>query len=150
MKIIYAQENLPKTINKSIMLCGPTPRATDVKSWRNEALSILKDNSFDGVVFVPEPRDGKWLDNYNSQIEWEEKCLNVCDCIVFWVPRDLKDLPGFTTNVEFGAWADSGKIVFGAPKNAVKTTYLKYYANKYNYKLVDKMPNYIKEFEYLD
>ena len=26
----------------------------------------------------------------------------------------------------------------------------KNYANKYNYKLVDKMPNYIKEFEYLD
>lgn len=30
----------------------------------------------------------------------------------------MKTMPALTTNVEFGAWADSGKVVFGYPENA--------------------------------
>jgi 8-oxo-dGTP pyrophosphatase MutT (NUDIX family) len=136
MNVVYANEEMPETIVKSIFLAGPTPRRPEeVDSWRPDALKILEDIGFDGTVFIPEPREGKFKDN---QIEWEDKYLNIADCIVFWVPRDLtldsKDFPkmaAFTTNVEWGAWADSGKVVFGYPKDADKMDYLKHYAEKY-------------------
>lgn len=33
-------------------------------------------------------------------------------------------MPLFTTNVEFGYWLHSGKVVYGRPRNAHKTKYL--------------------------
>ena len=132
MEVIYATEKFPDTVNKSLFLAGPTPRSNDVESWRNEALSYLKNKGFDGVVFIPEPRDQKWHKDYDRQVNWEEDFLNMADCIVFWVPRELETMPAFTTNVEFGAWCESGKVVFGAPPDAPKNTYLKHYATKYN------------------
>ena len=140
MKVVYAGEEMPEEFSKSIFLAGPTPRnKKEVKSWRPDALKLLEDMGFDGVVFVPEPREVKENHVYEDQVEWEEEYLNVADCVVFWVPRDLtpdsKGFPkmaAFTTNVEWGVWADSGKVVFGSPEDAEKVTYLKYYADKYN------------------
>lgn len=140
MKIVYTGEEMPETITKSLFLCGPTPRNPDEQeSWRPDALDILRDKGFTGTVFVPEDRDGNFKLDYDDQIAWEEKYLNIADCIVFWVPRDLtldsKDfpkMPAFTTNVEFGTWQDSGKVVFGAPPQAVKNRYLEHYAGAYN------------------
>jgi len=139
MEVIYATEKVPDTVNKSIFLAGPTPRSSDVESWRNEALSYLKNKGFDGVVFIPEPRDQKWHKDYDRQVNWEEDFLNMADCIVFWVPRELETMPAFTTNVEFGAWCESGKVVFGAPPDAPKNTYLKHYAEKYNIPSADTL-----------
>jgi 8-oxo-dGTP pyrophosphatase MutT (NUDIX family) len=140
MEIVYAGEEMPKIFTKSLFLAGPTPRNPDEQeSWRPDALDILRDKGFEGVIFIPEPRDGKFSSSYDGQIDWEEKYLNVADCIVFWVPRNLdldsKGFPkmaAFTTNVEFGTWQSSGKIVFGAPPEASKNGYLKHYAEKYN------------------
>lgn len=139
MEVVYTGEDMPEKVTKSIFLAGPTPRnKEEVESWRPDALRLLEDKGFDGVVFCPENRDGEYKNNYDDQIEWEEKYLNIADCIVFWVPRDLtldsKDFPkmaAFTTNVEFGTWQDSGKVVFGAPEDAEKVAYLKYYCEKY-------------------
>ena len=94
MDIIYTGEDMPDTITKSIFLAGPSLRPgqeKEMSSWRNDALEILRDKGFDGVIFCPENRDGKFGKDfdYDDQIEWEEKYLNVADCIVFWVPRDL-------------------------------------------------------------
>lgn len=143
MEVVYTHEDMPEKLNKSIFLAGPSLRPgqeEEMVSWRNAALKYLEDQDFDGVVFVPENRDGKFEKDfsYDNQVEWEEKYLNVADCIVFWVPRDLgldsKDnlkLAALTTNVEWGAWANSGKVVFGAPPDADKVTYLQHYADKY-------------------
>lgn len=147
MEVVYAGEEMPEKITKSIFLAGPTPRNRDeVESWRPDALEILRDKGFDGVVFIPEDRDGKFKRDYDDQIEWEEKYLNVADCIVFWVPRDLSldstgfpRMAAFTTNVEWGTWATSGKLVFGAPSDADKNSYLKYYADKYNVPVADSL-----------
>src|SRR5208283_4790938 len=154
MQVIYAGEEMPEKITKSIFLAGPTPRSKSLVSWRQDALTILDHYRYDGVVFIPEPRDGEFTSNYDDQVNWEEKYLNVADCIVFWVPRDLEadpdnfpsaKMPAFTTNVEFGAWASSGKIVFGAPPDAPKNSYLKHYAQKYNVKVSEHLPGVLMD-----
>jgi len=131
---IYATEPLPylrsETL-RSIFLAGPTPRDKTVGSWRPRALQLLAAMGHDGYVFVPEPADGVWKGVYTAQIEWEEKALNRADCILFWVPRDMETMPALTTNDEWGFWKKSGKVVFGAPPDAVRVRYQRYYANKY-------------------
>jgi 8-oxo-dGTP pyrophosphatase MutT (NUDIX family) len=112
-------------------LAGPTPRNADVKSWRPEAIKFFEELGYDGVIFNPEDRELKWRENvYKQQVEWEETALNMADCVLFWVPRDLSNMPAFTTNDEWGYWKDSGKAVFGAPEDAKKIRYQKYYADK--------------------
>lgn len=132
MQLVYALEELPNTITKSIFLAGPTPRNDDGNPWRIEAIKELERQGFDGVVFIPEPRDGSWHREYDRQVGWEDTCLNVADCIVFWVPRDLETIPAFTTNIEWGYWVTSGKVVLGYPAGTPKMTYMQYYANKLN------------------
>ena len=84
MEVVYVGEEMPETFTKSIFLAGPTPRnKEEVDSWRPDALSILEDKGYDGVVFIPEPRDGEFKHNYDDQVSWEEKHLNIADCIVF-------------------------------------------------------------------
>src|SRR5262249_52613390 len=83
---------------------------------------------FDGAVFVPEPASGARAPEYDDQVEWERQGLSLADRILFWVPRDLETMPAFTTNVEFGRWCTSGKIVRGPPPGAPKNKYLAWLA----------------------
>jgi hypothetical protein len=69
MKVIYAQQDIPKNIDVSIFLAGPTPRDNSAKSWRPEALKLLKELGFTGTIFVPEAEDQTWNKNYDGQIE---------------------------------------------------------------------------------
>lgn len=131
MQLVYAGEAFPETMEKSIFLAGPTPRSKDVTSWRPEAIEILRKQGYDGLVFIPESREGNARPDYNNQITWEDQGLNRADCILFWIPRDLKTLPGFTTNHEHGEWFKSGKIVLGAPSGAPNMNYLFYKAKEW-------------------
>jgi len=129
MKVIYSDQKPSKAWSKSLFLAGPTPRSKEVPSWRPEALKILENLGYNGVVFVPEPSDGKWKRDYDAQVEWEDFALNAADCILFWIPRS-EDLPALTTNIEWGVWCDSGKAVVGFPKKTPSTDYIQYYADK--------------------
>lgn len=137
MKIIHTHEEPPKSYSKSIFLAGPTPRTKEVKSWRLEALRILEEKGYDGVVFVPEDRDGDF-DRFDANYDyertptWEHRMMDMADIILFWVPRDLTTLPALTTNVEFGLQAHLGKIIFGAPVEAPKNKYLQFVAKKFD------------------
>lgn len=142
MRIIYVGDEEEKVAGKSIFLAGSTPDILSRrKSWRGEAIEILSELGFDGVVFVPErlvfftgeklPED-VFKGLYEEQIEWEEEHLKRATCIAFWIPRDLKKMTGFTANIEWGRWENSGKIVFGAPVSAAKIRYIRYYAKKLN------------------
>lgn len=131
MHVIYATEPFPTTVTKSIFLAGPTPRSPDVPSWRPQALRLFADLHYDGVVFVPEARDGDLRWSYEAQIQWEDEALNRADCILFWVPRDMQTLPGLTTNHEFGEWFKSGKVVLGAPEDAPHLDYLRFKATEW-------------------
>lgn len=120
---VYAGEQPPLSYSKSIFLAGPTPREKGVLDWREEAVELLADLGYDGVVFLPVPRDSNWTKDYDHQVSWELQNLDRADQIVFWVPRS-DDLPGFTTNVEYGRYFDSGRAVLGYPKDAPKMRYL--------------------------
>jgi len=125
MQIVYAPHEPPDTVTKSVFLMGPTPRvATGGDSWRPAMIEALERAGFDGVVFVPETEDKNWKHSYTDQIDWEQKYLYQCDRILAWIPRDLETMPAFTTNVEFGEFVASGKLLYGRPEGAPKTRYL--------------------------
>jgi nucleoside 2-deoxyribosyltransferase len=145
MKIYYSDQKLPTEVTKTIFLAGPTPRDSDTKTWRTEAIEILKKLNFNGEVFIPEPSTGKFLHEYTDQIEWELTAMKMADSIIFWVPRELKKMPALTTNVEFGYWINSGKVVFGFPENAEKIRYLEYLAKKHNVHCYNHLEEVVKE-----
>ncbi len=122
MKIVYATQPVATSL-PSIFLAGPTPRAGGPESWRPEALNILKELGFKGIVYVPEPENGVWPENYDDQANWEYEALHNSDLVVFWVPRS-ELLPDYTTNVEFGYWVSTGKVLYGRPNGALRTRYL--------------------------
>ena len=132
MKIKYANQPL----EKSIFLAGPTPRTKNVLSWRPEALQLLRKHQFNGTVFVPESENNKDFSDwhYDNQVLWEWEGLNQATVILFWVPRNLKDMPAFTTNVEYGLTIHSSKVVLGFPEVAEKMKYLEALAKRFNIK----------------
>lgn len=127
MKVAYARTELPR----SIFLAGPTPRAPHVASWRPAALAELEAQGFTGTVFVPEDAEASWRFSYDDQVEWELQALHAATVVLFWVPRDLVDMPALTTNVEFGLFAARRNVVLGAPETAVKMRYLQSIAGLY-------------------
>lgn len=129
---VFAHEAPGVVSRNSIFLAGPSPRGQEGLNWRPDAVALLQSAGFAGQVFQPLPRDGQWSEDYFGQTHWELKYLEEVTVIMFWVPRDLVKLPGFTTNVEFGLYAKSGKIVVGFPKGAPKTRYLEVVANLAN------------------
>ena len=150
MKVIKTLQEIQPGDNKAIFLAGPTHRIKsgtvtvtsegyDVpRSWREDAIKLFEDIRYDGVVYSPEwPNNEKpdgWT--YEKQVQWEVDALNAADIIIFWIPRDMEKLPALTTNIEFGEWMHSGKIVVGAPNNAVKMDYIKQRC------VMDKIPFY--------
>lgn len=143
MRVVYAREAMPTVGTASIFLAGPSPRGTGVPSWRPEALAILETLGFDGHVYVPEPRSGVWdkIDpaGKTEQIIWEDTALERSDVVVFWIPRDLENLPGLTTNDEWGRWKESGKVVLGTPPGAPHTNYQRHYAKTLSIPMFDTL-----------
>lgn len=135
MKVNFSDEKVILTTN-SIFLAGPTLRnSTFDKSWRKEAVEILERLGFDGVVYIPEYGKGVFDEaKREEQALWERKALACAGAIVFWVPRELKTKPAFTTNVEFGTYMQMKplNVSLGYPEDACKMWYLKWL---YNYEL---------------
>ena len=134
MRVVYAGEGAPRSLKKkSVFLAGPTPRSEMVQSWRPEALRLFERFNFNGVVLVPEWRGGFRTEIiYEDRVKWEDRMLHAATCILFWIPRRIDTMPAFTTNVEFGEWMKSGKVVLGSPEWAEKMTYLRFKAEKYS------------------
>jgi hypothetical protein len=150
LKIIYTREEIEGD-GPFIFLAGPTPRSPDVKSWRPEAIRIFEDLGFGGTLLIPENRDetkSEW--DYLAQIKWEDNGLNTADCIMFWIPRNMKTMPALTTNIEWGRWERSGKVVLGFPgNNTPHIRYIWHYADKlhipYSYWLEETVKLAIKK-----
>lgn len=123
MIVNYSDQEVIKS-EKSIFLAGPTPRKKDIISWRKTAVKILRELGFDGVVYVPERENDQEDFDFVSQVEWETDALKAAGVIVFWIPRELPDMPAFTTNVEFGEWYKFNKTIYGRPDYSEKNRYL--------------------------
>lgn len=132
MKIIYSDNN-EEVVGPSVFLAGPSPRGNNEYNWRLEAIELFKKYYIiEGLtLLIPLPSTGI-VSDYDNQVFWEEKGLEVSNVIMFWIPRDLKYLPAFTTNFEFGEYYKSGKVVYGRPDEAPKMKYLDYKFMKHN------------------
>lgn len=132
MNIIYAQETL-NIKGRSVFLAGPTPRNRETKGWREEALEHFALKGFKGTVLVPEMEGGPSANfAYEAQIKWEHAAMEDADIIIFYIPRKVQGMPGFTTNIEFGYWLakESSKIRLGIPEDAEKCDYIRYIAKE--------------------
>jgi calcineurin-like phosphoesterase family protein len=127
---VYAEEDIP-LLGDKVFLAGPTPRSLDIESWRPEMIKTLREAGYEGHILLPEKRNLEEGYDYDTQVAWESDALDASDLIVFWVPRNLETMPGFTTNIEFGEWMKSGKIVLGYPFNADKMRYMQMKADKH-------------------
>jgi len=133
---IYAQEDLDFE-GPGAFLAGPTPRSTNVKSWRPHMIQILRNSGYQGKIVIPEMRDSKnWNPEngftYDKQILWEDKAMTDADIIIFWIPRDMIDMPALTTNTEFGYWyaKQPEKLIIGIPDDAEKCDYIRFKAKE--------------------
>lgn len=120
----------PELQHPSIFLAGPSLRGGKFQgSWREKAVNFLNGMGFNGYVYVPESIKGVYQENeisFEETTRWEWDRLKDCDVILFWVPRDDKDLPGFTTNIEFGRYTAlrPGNVILGYPETASRMKYM--------------------------
>lgn len=137
LTLVWAREQLPNG-GPSVFLAGPTPRlGGSVESWRPAAVEALTAQWIGPgplTVLSPESRGGKRAKHYDDQVDWETDARAVASAILFWIPRDLTSLPGFTTNVEFGLDIGTGKAVLGCPPDCPdpqRNRYLIYVARRH-------------------
>lgn len=114
---------------KSIFLAGPTLRNSNFNaSWRKPACDILKKLGYDGIVYVPEFEIGNMSVELTTQAGWEREALIASDIIIFYVARKFPELPGLTTNIEYGMWLSKkpDACMLCLPTWAEKNNYLKW------------------------
>jgi hypothetical protein len=145
LNVVWACEPIPT--GPSVFLAGPTARARKpVPSWRPAAIDVLAEQWSHAQplsVLSPETRDGEPQPHYDDQVDWETDARAAADAILFWIPRDLDTLPGFTTNVEFGLDVGTGRAVLGCPPdcpNPERNRYLIHVARRHGVPVHDKLP----------
>ncbi|MGW4551875.1 nucleoside 2-deoxyribosyltransferase domain-containing protein [Streptomyces violaceorubidus] len=134
--LVMAREPIPA--GPKVFLAGPTPdKSAPVPSWRPEALALIT-AQWTGpeplTVLTPESRHGVRAERYEHQVDWETDARAAADAILFWIPRDMKRMPGMTTNVEFGLDVSTGRAVLGVPAdcpNPERNRYLAYVAHRH-------------------
>ncbi|MET8048262.1 nucleoside 2-deoxyribosyltransferase domain-containing protein [Streptosporangium sp. NPDC005286] len=136
IRLVCAREPIPGS--PTVFLAGPTPdEAVPVPSWRPDAINELS-AQWDGdqplTVLCPESRGRRRAERYEHQVGWESAARDASDAILFWIPRDMRVLPGMTTNVEWGLDVRTGRAVLGAPSDCPspeRNRYLIYVAHRY-------------------
>ena len=140
--VVHSPDEPPDRWDASVFLAGPTPRAPHVRSWRPAALAAIRARRAGPgrlVVFVPEPGEGRSWPEHAVQRDWELAQLDRSDQVVFWIPRDLVDMPGLTTNDEWGWLKDSGRAVLGTPPDAPQVRYQRAYAHGHDVPVCDTL-----------
>ena len=135
MNLIYNNDDINFDITKNtIFLAGPTSRINCHDSWRKNASKYLEEFGFNGNIIIPEPKNCIVSNNIdkNTQIEFERQYLSMSNIILFWIPRNNSELIGLTTNIEFGEWYNSNKVVVGFPDDSIKNDYIKYIIDENN------------------
>ena len=131
MNINYSNEPIKSslTAEHSVFLAGPTLRNEPFeKSWRKYTCDKLKELGYKGLIYVPEFETGTMKPDLTEQAGWERKGLTNADIILFYIPRKIPELAGYTTNVEFGMWLSKkpDNCMLCIPEWAEKVNYLKW------------------------
>lgn len=138
--VVEARDEMPEKVVRSVFLAGPISREEETQDWREGIILELMEAGFEGVVYNPVADD--YEGKYDEQVAWEQQMLNAADCILFWVPRDMETMPALTTNVEFGTFYKSGKVVLAYPEKAPSMDYL---ATLYEQEYQEKPCHTLKE-----
>lgn len=147
LTIVHSDDPMPTYCHSTIFLAGPSCRFEEgmviEESWRHRAIEILRKSGYTGHVFVPIPKkffEGigttvlETLEHYDEQIKWEDQALARADVIVFYLERSDKNT-GLTTNIEFGRYLESRRMVYGHPFDAVSVRYLDQQVAKRGYQV---------------
>lgn len=124
MKVVYTGDKIDKDCI-SCFLAGPTPRSSDVSSWRNEAISLFSKYGFSDTLYVPEFREKPYydVDTGIKEMKWDQEALESSTIVMFWIPRS-SDMLGLSTNAEFGYMLNRGNFVYGRPNDAIRCQFL--------------------------
>lgn len=120
----------PEEIGRDrVFLAGPIERVSvggtkTLPRWREEALSHLGTSDRRMIIFNPEWPERPLGWTYEKQVMWELEHLGLAHYIMFWIPRS-QELPAYTTNIEFGEWLYSDKMIIGSPPDAPHMKYLR-------------------------
>lgn len=107
----YNDEKLPKRsecTDGEVFLAGPTSRQQILEcNWRAEAVYLLREAGFSGMIYVPEPRGDELANDFTDRgyiHRWESSRLFFArrSKRVFWIPRRADELLGLNTNLEMG------------------------------------------------
>ncbi|MFE0737416.1 nucleoside 2-deoxyribosyltransferase domain-containing protein [Streptomyces sp. NPDC058855] len=150
VRLVMAREPIPA--GPKLFLAGPTPdKSAPVPSWRPEALALIT-VQWTGpeplTVLTPESRGGVRAERYEHQVDWETDARGAATAILFWIPRDMRTMPGMTTNVEFGLDANSGRAVLGCPPdcpNPERNRYLIYVARRHGVPVRETLTDTVTE-----
>jgi hypothetical protein len=132
--VVWAREPIPA--GPAVFLAGPSAHAgSGVGSWRPAAVDELRAQSTSPLtVLTPESRGGVRADRYEDQVSWECEARARATVVLYWIPRDVVLMPGYTTNVEFGFDVGRGRrVVLGAPETCPspeRNRYLVYVAGQ--------------------
>lgn len=129
MQIVRCPDSLVGLDSPSLFLAGPSS-AAPIGAWRDEVLTLLNDRSFPGTVLYPEPA-GQAVTT-EVQAMWDLRGCERATVVMFWIPRDLRTMPGLTSNFELGMWIRSGKVVVGSPPEADAMAYLRVMAARFS------------------
>ena len=144
-----------KPLHRSVFLAGPTARGVTRTPWRAEALAWLEEKRFEGVVLLPEFREGLFerraprifggkpspipgmRDVSHEVLRWETAGIEHATVVLFWMPfhlaaiDDPTSLPGFTTRAEVSRELarDAARLVLGMPQGALSSSHIRFHAH---------------------
>ena len=128
-----------------IYLAGPAPRETDKLPWHPEAINALHAQGFEGAVIVPQSLNERaTLEADEQQLSWEFQAQCLANVLLFWVPRNPIDMLGLTTNLEWGMWYSTGKVVIGIPPEATMTLPMRHAAHRAGIKVCDTLDGTVR------
>ncbi len=140
---------------RSMFLGGPTARGVPRTPWRLQALELLGQLGYGGLVVIPEFFDGQFdvhaplvfergkspvpnvrALSYNV-LRWETAGIELCETVLFWMPfgisapDDPGSLPGFTTRAEVSREIsrDPSRLVLGMPPQVLAGGHIRFHAH---------------------
>lgn len=133
--LVYFYQNLDFAPDgkKSVFLVGPSSREDILEyKWRAPVHHLIRQGGFDGVIYVPEPRENDWSfkETFPMEIiDWEIPRVLSSTLILSWFCRHPVQLPGRVTATETAflagmAYADPSRfkerLLLGHPTGAWK------------------------------